>query len=40
MKVTNKRGETKEKNLFFCEDLRRLMRLVKREQIANQFGQM
>ena len=40
VKVTNKRGETKEKNLFFCEDLRRLMRLVKREQIANQFGQM
>ena len=38
VKVQNKRGETKEKNLFFCEDLRRLMRLVKREQMANQFN--
>lgn len=40
VKVQNKKGETKERNLFFCEDLRRLMRLVKREQIANQFNQL
>lgn len=39
VKVKNKQGETKEKNIFFCEDLRRLMRLVKREQIAHQFNQ-
>lgn len=38
VKVKNKQGETKEKNIFFCEDLRRLMRLVKREQIAHQFN--
>lgn len=30
----NKKGETREKSLFICEDLRRLMRLVKREQIS------
>lgn len=40
VKVKNKQGETKEKNIFFCEDLRRLMRLVKREQIAHQFNQV
>jgi len=39
VKVQNKKGDTKEKNMFFCEDLRRLMRLVKREQMANQFNQ-
>lgn len=39
VKVRNKKGETKEQNVFFCEDLRRLMRLVKREQLANQFNQ-
>lgn len=38
IRVRNKKGETKEKNVFFCEDLRRLMRLVKREQLANQFN--
>lgn len=39
VKVRNKKGETKEKNVFFCEDLRRLMRLVKREQMANLYNQ-
>ena len=37
VKVQNKKGDTKERNLYFCEDLRRLMRLVKREQLANEF---
>jgi DNA transposition AAA+ family ATPase len=32
-KVRNAKGETKEKMVFFCEDLRRLMRLIKREQL-------
>lgn len=32
--------DPRRRTCFFCEDLRRLMRLVKREQIANQFGQM
>lgn len=38
VKTRNKRGETKERSLFFCEDLRRLMRLVKREQLANRYN--
>lgn len=37
VKVQNKKGDTKERNLYFCEDLRRLMRFVKREQLANEF---
>ncbi len=38
VKVQNKKGETKEKRVFFCEDLRRLMRMIKREQLANQLN--
>lgn len=34
-KVRNSKGEVKEKMIFFCEDLRRLMRLIKREQLSN-----
>ena len=30
-------GETREKSVFLCEDLRRLMRLIKKEQIAQQM---
>lgn len=40
VKVQNKRGEVKERDLFFCEDLRRLMRLIKREQLAEQFSHL
>lgn len=34
-KVKNKKGETFEKMIFFCEDFRRLARLIKREQLSN-----
>ena len=33
-------GETREKSVFLCEDLRRLMRLIKKEQIAQQMRNM
>lgn len=38
VKVRKKSGEEVEKMIFFCEDLRRLMRLIKREQMANQLA--
>lgn len=34
-KVKNIKGEISEKMIFFCDDLRRLARLIKREQLAN-----
>lgn len=37
-RIRNKKGDTMEKMIFFCEDLRRLMRLVKREQMANMMA--
>ncbi|WP_278932680.1 AAA family ATPase [Parabacteroides johnsonii] len=40
VRVHNKKGETKEEGRFFCEDLRRLMRLIKREHLANEYNQI
>ena len=33
-------GAIREKSIFMCEDLRRLMRLIKREQLANQYNNL
>ncbi len=34
------KGEVREKSVFICEDLRRLMRLVKREQLAHKLNNL
>lgn len=38
VKVRTKKGEVREKPILICEDLRRLMRLVKREQLHNKLN--